>query len=391
VNIGIDISTWGNRRGFGRFTRELVRSLIKEGPTHEYLLFADHTTEVEGEALGHGQIVRASTRQPVIEAASASGRRSLRDIWAMTRQVLRHDLDVMFFPAVYSYFPVLNRTKIIVTIHDMIPELYPEKVFPNARLRTFWRLKQMVGIWQSSVVLTVSQYSKKEIVQRCGLSDERVHVMYEGPGSAFRVIDDHMAIESVLKRYGVTSQKRFLLYVGGMSPHKNLSALIGAYEELIADPGFEDVRLVLVGEYLADAFYSDYPALRQLVQQSQLGERVVFTGFIEDQELACLYNAASCFVLPSLVEGFGLPAVEAMACGTPVVASRAGSLPEILDGAGELFDPLDPRELLTALRVVLSDRTLRATMRARGLERAQRFGWPRAAAEFTRLCERLVA
>lgn len=391
MNIGIDISTWGNRRGFGRFTRELVRSLIKEGTAHEYLLFADGTTEVEGDALGHGHIVRASTQQSVIEAASASGRRSLRDIWAMTRQVLRHDIDVMFFPAVYSYFPVLNRTKIILTIHDMIPELYPEMVFPNARLRTFWRLKQMVGIWQSSVVLTVSHYSKHEIVQRCRLSDERVHVIYEAPGSAFRVIDDHMTIESVLRRYDLTSQERFLLYVGGMSPHKNLGALIKAYVELIADPRFEDVRLVLVGEYLADAFYSDYPALRQLVRQNQLGERVIFTGYIEDQDLACLYTVASCFVLPSLVEGFGLPAVEAMACGTPVVASRAGSLPEILDGAGELFDPSDPRELLTALTVVLSDKALRGTMRARGLERAQRFGWQRAAAELTCLCERLVA
>ncbi|WHZ24613.1 MAG: hypothetical protein OJF47_003725 [Nitrospira sp.] len=391
MNIGIDISTWGNRRGFGRFTREIVRSLIRAGAAHEYLLFAESATVVEGEGLGHGQIVRAFTHQSVIEAASASGRRSLRDVWAMTRLVLRHDIDVMFFPAVYSYFPVLNRTKVILTIHDMIPELYPDKVFPNAKLRTFWRLKQMLGIWQSSVVLTVSQYSKDEIVRRCGLSDERVHVIYEAPGAAFRVIDDHMTLDSVLKRYALAPHERFLLYVGGMSPHKNLGALISAYVELIADPRFEDVRLILVGEYLADAFYSDYPALRQMVLQSQLMERVAFTGFIEDEELACLYNAASCFVLPSLVEGFGLPAVEAMACGTPVVASRAGSLPEVLGGAGELFDPSDPRELLATLKVVLSDKTLCRAMRARGLERSKSFVWQRAAAELTCLCERLVS
>lgn len=343
------------------------------------------------ERLARGHIMRAPTEQAVVEAASASGHRSLSDIWAMTREVARHDVDVMFFPAVYSYFPVLNKTKIILTIHDMIPELYPEKVFPNARFRTFWRLKQMLGIWQSSAILTVSHYSKDQIMQRCRLSDGQVHVIYEAAGAAFHVMDDLAIVRSILQRYGLTSNERFLLYVGGMSPHKNLTALIRAYTELLDDPGFEDVKLVLVGEYVADSFYSDYPALRQLVLQSRLGDRVTFTGFIDDQDLAGLYNAASCFVLPSLVEGFGLPAVEAMACGAAVVASRAGSLPEILDGAGKLFDPSDHRELAATLKVVLSDESLRQTMRTRGLVRSKQFGWQQTADQLNCLCERLAS
>lgn len=346
---------------------------------------------VGADCLKRGHIIRVPTQEAVVEAASSSGRRSLRDIWAMTREVARHDIDVMFFPAVYSYFPVLNKTKVILTIHDMIPELYPEKVFPNARLRTFWRLKQMLGIWQSSIVLTVSQYSKDQIMQRCGLSDGQVHVIYEAAGSAFRVIDDRVTLSSILQRYGLMSKERFLLYVGGMSPHKNLALLISAYMEMMNDPGFNDVKLVLVGEYRADAFYSDYPALRRLIMQSHLEGQVTFTGFIDDHDLACLYNATSCFVLPSLVEGFGLPVVEAMACGAPVVASRAGSLPEILDGAGKLFDPSDSGELVARLKLVLSDEPLRQTMRTQGLVRAKRFGWQRAAEELNCLCERLVS
>ena len=391
VNIGIDISTWNNRRGFGRFTREIVRSMVQEGRGHEYLLFGDRATLVGADSLDRGHIIRAPTGQAVLEAASASGHRSLRDIWAMTREVARHDVDVMFFPAVYSYFPVLNKTKIILTIHDMIPELYPEKVFPNARFRTFWRLKQMVGIWQSSVVLTVSQHSKDQIMQHCRLADGQVHVIYEAAGSAFHVMNDRAAVHAILQRYGLTSAERFLLYVGGMSPHKNLAALIRAYMELLDDPGFADVKLVLVGEYLADAFYSDYPALRQLVLQSRLGDRVTFTGYIDDVDLAGLYNATACFVLPSLIEGFGLPAVEAMACGAAVVASRAGSLPEILDGAGRLFDPGDHRELAATLKGVLSDEVLRQTMRTRGLVRAKRFGWQQTAEQLNCLCESLVS
>lgn len=391
MNIGIDISTWNNRRGFGRFTREIVRSMIEQGTAHEYLLFGDCSTMVGEERLDRGQVIRAHTEEAVITAASASGHRSLSDIWAMTREVARHNVDVMFFPAVYSYFPVLNRTKIILTIHDMIPELYPEKVFPNATFRTFWRLKQMLGLWQSSAVLTVSNYSKDQIMQRCRLSDGQVHVIYEAAGSAFKVMEDRTIVRSILQRYRLTSKERFLLYVGGMSPHKNLTALILAYIELLDDPKFDDVKLVLVGEYVADAFYSDYPALKELVVQNRLADRVTFTGFIDDLDLAGLYNATSCFVFPSLVEGFGLPAVEAMACGAPVAASRAGSLPEILDGAGRLFDPSDSGELVAILKLVLSDEPLRQTMRTQGLARAKRFGWQRAAEELNCLCERLVS
>ncbi len=379
MRIGIDLCCWANRRGFGRFTRELVNALIEIDERNDYLCFVDQQTASSNEFPDKMNIVVASTDIPPTQAASASGHRSLRDLWALSRQVMKYDLDIFFFPAVYSYFPLLNRAKKIVTLHDVIADHHPDKVFPSKKLMLLWKAKQYLAIQQADLILTVSEYSKKQISQYHKMPESRVQVIPEGPSQVFSALPRNQGMLQALRRYHLKSDGRFLLYVGGISPHKNLKALIAAYHRLTKESGFSDVKLVLVGDYEKDSFYSDYPSLKSYVEDLFLDGRVIFTGFIEDSELAYLYNAASALVFPSLEEGFGLPAVEAMTCGTPVVSSDRGSLPEIVGNAGRFFDPHNPEMMFKVIKEVISDDNLSDQMKQRGFAQSKKFTWETAA------------
>lgn len=378
MNIGVDACSWSNKRGFGRFSRELLKALLTIDSTNRYLFFIDQQTADQYSLPDRAQVVCVRTNESPTEAASSSGRRSLSDVWTMTRRVLKEDLDLFFFPTIYSYFPILNRTKIVLTVHDMIPITHSQAVFPNRKLRRFWNLKQNLAFRQAAAIVTASQYSKQQIVKHSHLPEDLVHLLSAGAGEDFKTLPHDSAMEAVLEEYGLVGH-RFLLYVGGISPHKNLRMLVDAFSMLVKQDEFADVRMVLVGDYQGDSFLSDYPLLREKVADLGLADKIIFTGYIEDRILAFLYNAASLFVLPSLEEGFGLPAVEAMACGVPVVASHTGALVEIVGDAALFFDPQNAEELLEAVRRILSNSVVAEELRRRGLQRAKNFTWTNAA------------
>lgn len=384
MRIGVDASCWANKRGYGRYTRELLRALVALAPTDEFLFFLDDQTAQASADLptsGRVRVVTASTSQAATQAASADGQRNLRDLWIMGREVSRreHQLDLFFFPSVYSFFPTWLRAPVVVTIHDTIPERYPAYVFRTRRARAQWTLKARWAALQAHTLVTVSATARQDIVQVFGVSPGKVHVVPDAVTPEFRPLARQDIALSVLERYGLARDTRFILYVGGISPHKNLSTLIDAYTRLVVDTAFRDVRLALVGDIQADSFLSSYPQLQSAVGRSGYEALVRFTGFVSDAELVQLYNAAQVAVLPSLSEGFGLPALEAMACGTPVVVSRAGALPEVVGAAGLFFDPLQPAELAERLRELLSQPELRHQCARRGLVRARDFSWERSA------------
>lgn len=380
MRIGIDATCWMNRRGFGRFTRELLRAVAELETDDEYILFADQQTAREADFPAQWRVVIGRTQEAPSQAAAADGRRSLRDMWMMRRAVLREPLDLMFFPAVYSYFPVGGRVPCLVTFHDVIADTLPHLVFHTRRSRLFWDLKCRAAIRRANRILTVSKASKQGLIDHFGLSESRVCVMPEAPSAAFRPVvresDEHHA---ALTGYGIDPKERFFLYVGGISPHKNLGTLIEAFARLAEEPVHRDVWLVLVGDYAGDVFRTCKEDLS--VQAAKLGvaKRVLFPGFVPDADLAHLYAASQAFVFPSYLEGFGLPAVEAMSCGAPVLASDRGSLPEVLDGAGDLFDPHDAAALTSCLRGVLQDTSHQQELRQRSLLRARDFSWEKSA------------
>lgn len=389
--IGIDACCWSNRRGFGRFTRELLTVLVAADTKHEYIFFVDQDTARTGEFPPEVKLVVAQTEVAPTVAAAASGRRSLKDMWALSRAVAKEPIDLFFFPAVYSYFPIVNRCKIIVTIHDMIADHHPERVFPNWKSKVFWKLKQNIALRQGDMILTVSNHAKRQIVDYFRIPAARVATTTEGPSEAFTYRPNSTKAASVLERYGLQPDEPFVLYVGGISPHKNLGVLVDAFHQLSNDPLFARHKLVLVGDYKGDVFYSHYGDLKADIEQRGLEKAVLFTGFVPDPELVELYNAARALVLPSLEEGFGLPAVEAMACGTPLISSDRGSLPEVVGQAGRLFDPCRPDVLVTVLREVLGSESMRDQMRQAGLKRSRLFTWESAAQSTVRLFARVIS
>lgn len=385
MKIGVDATCWGNKRGFGRFTRELLEALLKIDETNEYLYFIDNNTEDCDSIPSQVKKIVAKTDFSPIQAASSEGRRSIKDLLAMSREVWKHKVDVFFFPAVYSYFPIFNRTKIIVTIHDMIADNNPKLVFPNSKLKFFWKLKQNVAVHQSDLILTVSESSKEEISKYFKLRPSHFRVINEAARPIFKVLPKDEKITETLEKHGLKASDRFLLYVGGISPHKNLIALTEAFSLIKNRPNQENLKLVLVGDYKDDPFFSAYPSIKEKIAEKSLQDSVIFTGFISDDDLVRFYNSADLLVFPSLEEGFGLPAIEAMACGTPVAASHRGSLPEVLGETGRFFNPLDIENMAEVIGQVLNNENERKLMSEMGLERSKLFQWERAAEDMLKI------
>jgi len=388
MRIGIDGATWENSRGYGRFTRELMRALLNIDSRNAYVLFV--SPFVPNDSLPpNAQLVKVQTRYAPASAASADGARSARDMWAFTRAMATARLDLIFFPSVYSFVPVLDPRRVVVTIHDVIPERFPQHVFKTARARLFWTLKTQLAVAQATRVLTVSEHSRQGIQKYFRIAPEKIRVASEAPAAAFHPISDRALVDAAFNRVGLSSSARVLVYLGGLSPHKNLPMLIQVFADLVRAEPFADLKLLIIGDNARDVFYTHYPALR--AQVDALSQHaVIFTGFLEDAVVVPLLNGAQACILPSLDEGFGLPGIEAAACGTPVIATQFSALPELLGDAAIYIDPTRPAELRAAIEIVLTDASLRKTMSAMGLERARCLTWEASAKRVLQTLEEAV-
>jgi glycosyltransferase involved in cell wall biosynthesis len=388
MRIGIDGTCWLNRRGYGRFARELIGGLLALDGGVEYSLVIDFDPASAPPIPPGIRVLSVATAQPAAQAAAAAGRRSVGDMWAVSRALSRGAFDLVFFPSAYTYVPVTGTARVVVVIHDTIAEEFPGYVFPSRRAATFWRLKLWAARRQADHIVTVSEASRQGIAARFGITPERITVVSEAADAVFTQRPRDASTQRVLERFGLLDQ-RFLLYVGGISPHKNLGALIEAFADL-RQSCCSTHRLLLVGDYTGDVFYSAYEALRAQAETLRLGDSLTFAGYVADEDLVHLYNTADAFVLPSLLEGFGLPVIEAMACGTPVVASSRGALPEVIGPAGVVFDPDVRGALRNALENVLTDTDLSARLRNLGPQRAAEFSWERAARQTLAAFEKVV-
>jgi len=379
MRIGIDASCWWSRRGFGRFTRELLKAMFAASSGHEFYLFVDR--EPEPDMLVPGvHIVPVKISRPVTEAAVALGSRSVSDVLSFSRAASTASLDIMFFPAVYSWFPLRPGMTSVVTLHDAIAEHFPDMIFPDKKGRLFWTLKMRLARWQATRIMTVSNAAKLEIEEYLGIKASKIDVVSEAADPRFVRVTDKARLAEARARAGLPAEARMIVYVGGLAPHKNIPGLLQGLVGAIKKGGLDDVHLALVGDIEGDGFHSHFEELSALVEREpHLQGRVHFTGYVSDDDLVALYSDALALTLPSFSEGFGLPAIEAMACGVPVLASSAGSVPEVVGDAGLYFDPNDVSQITDAIYRLASDTGTVSALKTKALDRSRQFTWERAA------------
>jgi alpha-1,3-rhamnosyl/mannosyltransferase len=313
------------------------------------------------------------------ESAVGTSSRSIAYLWKMAQLVRQSQCDVFFFPAVYSYFPILTRTPCVICYHDTTAERLPELLFPTKLNHRLWQAKTALARLQTTRAMTVSQSSAADLELILRIPRERIDVVTEAADSTFRVIDDPVLSTRARTRHKIPEDAELFINVGGMNAHKNILGLLRAMPDVVARR--PATHLAIVGDTSGKGFWDNVPELREFVRtHPPLDRHVHFTGYLGDSELVELMNGAAALVFPSLWEGFGLPAVEAMSCGLPVLASCRGSLPEVIGDAGMFFDPQSPPAIASCLIRFLDDTDLRLRLRDIALKRARSFTWERAAA-----------
>jgi glycosyltransferase involved in cell wall biosynthesis len=382
LHVGIDATSWANDRGFGRFTRELIKALILRQTGFRYTLVFDQPPG-EPVPVGAGMIT-AGTRRGLGESVTGTSSRSISYLWRMGRAVREASFDLFFFPTVFSYFPVFTRVPCVVCYHDTTAERLPELIFPTTLNRRLWQVKTLMARLQTTRAMTASQTSATDLEQILRIPADRIDMVTAAANPNFRVIDDPVVVADARAHCGVPKDAILLVYLGGMNRHKNVLRLLDAMSIIVSrEPA---VFLAVVGDTSGKGFADNVPELMHFVRSHPpLDRHVHFTGYLPDEVVAGLLNGAAALVVPSLWEGFGLPAVEAMSCGVPVLASRRGSLPEIIGNAGLFFEPDDARAIADCVLAFLGDKERQLALRTAAPKRAATFTWDRAA-ELAEIC-----
>jgi glycosyltransferase involved in cell wall biosynthesis len=350
--------------GIGTYIRNLLKGLARVDQATEYVVLC-RPADVDpiGELGGNFR--------PVIETSRPY---SVSEQLRIPVSLVRERVHLLHEP--HYVLPPATRCRSVVTIHDCIHLMFPQYL-PGALAHVYARASMWSAVRKADRVLTVSEASKRDILRFFDIPRDKVEVIYNAIDERFLEAPDEERMDLIRQRYQL--QHPFLLYVGNIKPHKNLERLIDAFGRARTH-GLEDLRLIIIGDEL-----SKYPALRQAVHRHRLDKYVRFLGFQPYETLSAFYRLARAFVFPSLYEGFGLPPLEAMACGTPVITSNVSSLPEVAGGAALLVDPYDPASIAEAIGRAVTDDGLRSEMVRRGLARARDFSWQQSVAATHRI------
>jgi alpha-1,3-rhamnosyl/mannosyltransferase len=378
MRLGIDATSWANKRGYGRFAREIIPAMAALAPHDELVCFLDQASLDTFDVTSPNvtRVFVSNLSAPPSRAASANEHRGLWDMARMTSAVQRANVDVFFFPSVYTYHPLPPGLPAVVTIHDAIPERFPDLVFPSAKTRILWGLKMKLAMFQARAFVTVSEYAAKDLVKVLRIPKEKITVAVEAPSAEYR----HRANANPSATSDLPADANWFVYVGGFSRHKNIPLLIRAHAAIARELGTAAPYLLLVGTRDRDDFYTDVESIESAITKEGMSELVKWTGFVSDAELSAIHSRSLGLVLPSECEGFGLPAVEAAACGSPVIATTESPLPELLEGGGVFVRPGDLDALTKAMRRLATDREFRESAGSRARFRAEALSWQKSAA-----------
>lgn len=368
MRIGIDMRmlTWS---GIGRYTHNLVDGLMRIDKDNEYILF-----------LNEGDIDNYTiTNENFIKKPLSSKVFSLEGHYQLTSSLWRERLDL--FHSLHFPVPLLWRHNLVTTIHDLIPLIYPESL-PSRMSRIYCYVMMRAAARKSRRVIANSYYTRRDIVRYLKIPESKVKVIYEGVNENYHPVKNESRLRKVKERYK-TSEK-FIFYIGQWKPYKNILRLMRAFHRLKMKTGIPH-KLLIGGR--KDPNYGEIPAL---ARNLGLEKDIIFTGYIPEEDLPVLYSAAKLFIFPSLYEGFGLPVLEAMACGIPVVSSNTSSLPEIAGDAAILVNPYSIEEIAQAMQEGLRDEKLRKKLIQKGLARTRLFVWEKTSRETLQVYEQAL-
>ncbi|MEK7084331.1 MAG: glycosyltransferase family 1 protein [Patescibacteria group bacterium] len=362
--IGIDARMLGSENGgIGRYVEQLIAHLGAVEQTNRYVIFLKKS---------HWDAVRETDR--VKKVLADISWYSWQEQWKFSRIIAKERIDLMHFP--HWNVPLLYRKPFVVTVHDLIMFHYPRAEATTHGPVAYWvkdRVHRMVvkyAVRRAKKIITTSEFTKRDIHETLGVPLEKMAVTYQAP---FQIPNSKFQIPnsvSVLETHGI--RKPYVLYVGTAYPHKNIRGLLNAWK-IFKEKYQTDHQLVLAGR---ESFF--YDQLRPIVSKDS---SVVFTGFVPDETLEAIYRQAELFVFPSLYEGFGLPPLEAMARGVPVVSSNRSCLPEVLGEAAVYADPENYEQMADAIYAGLTNENLRFTMRQNAKQELLRYSWDRLAVE----------
>lgn len=370
MKIGIDgrAAKWYRGTGIGTYTYELVNSLNSIDNKNNYLVFMpDNCRDVMN-------LNRNFTQASIAE----TGNGGFWDVVNIPNILKDYKIDLYHVPQNGIGLPVEKDCPFLITLHDIIPYKMPETVSRNY-LKIFTENMPSI-IERCDGIVTVSNYSKQDIVETLNFPEEKVYVTYLANEDIYMPIDKLLSRYVIKRNYSIAD--KYILYVGGFSPRKNILGLIEAFSILL-EKYHDDIKLVIAGKKGIS-----YETYKKKAEALNIEDKVLFPGFIAIEDLPFLYNAAELFIYPSFYEGFGLPPIEAMACGIPVIASDATSIPEIVGDSAELIDPHNISEMADAMLKVLQDENLRNELIQKGLKRSKELSWKNSARDILKVYEK---
>jgi glycosyltransferase involved in cell wall biosynthesis len=363
MRIGVNLLPFRKQlAGAGRYAKNILENLVQLDRQNKYFLFVTENNKTNFQ-LRADNFIQITCPLP----SSSILARILWEQFILPWQLLYYRIDILFTPSVA--IPFWTPGKTVTVIHDMIP--FHKSVVKYSKTRSIYiRAATINAIKKSDIIIAVSEHTKREIIEFCASPEGKILVSLEGTDTKYQKISSKSIINEGRIKYKLPD--RFILFVGTLEPGKNLQGLIEAFYQLKKENRITQ-KLVIVGAY-------GWGTQRhlELINEPILKDEIIFTGYVPDEDLPLIYNAADLFVFPSFYEGFGLPPLEAMACGTAVITSKLSSLPEIVGDAGLLINPYNTKELTDAIERVIKDEGLRAEMITKGFEQAKKFSWRRA-------------
>lgn len=371
MKIGIDCRMLLIRpTGIGQYIFNLVRNLMNIDRSNEYILYANN--EILADIVNNFQ----NFRLKIVNIIPLS----LKEQFSFNKIIKDDKLDLIHIPS-FS-IPMDINLKTVVTIHDLI-HLKFKKEFSKI-IPLYYNLIVKRGLKKSNAIITDSDNSKNDILKWINLPEEKIRKIHLGISNSFHLEEDNNKVIYIKNKFGI--KKNFILYHGSKKPHKNVESLLQSFA-ILKEKLDIPYKLVITGIQNSRYKETNFTNIIKKITELKLDNYIVYTGYINENDLCLLYNAASLFVYPSLYEGFGLPPLEAMACGCPVVTSNMGSLPEVCGDAVYYIDPYSIQNIMEGMYKVLTDEKLRKFLTNRGLERAKMFSWEKCARETLKVFE----